>query len=212
MFTREHKVIGLDLDNTYTDFTGGLRNFIAHSDNLDVRTALTTLPTPDGYDCANWDFTDSSFKTFVDAFKAAEKQGIYSKLAPLPHAQQACYYLVNAGYRFVAITARKEQHRKHTEQWVQEHAPFVDGVIHSDDKASWFTGNGGFIDLFIDDSPAQIADFREQDVPHIIFNQLYNEDFIVNGSTLDRIVSWKHAPLAVRSAFDFDVRVKDLAA
>lgn len=198
------KTIGLDLDNTYADFTGALREFASIGRNLSQEEALELMPNPQEYNSDIWNLEGTEHESFYAAFKAAEKQGLYSSMKPLPNAEKACGHLVADGYRFVAVTSRPEQHRAETSQWLEQHAPFVEALVHTDDKFELHRTYGGSVDIFIDDAPKQIEQMAHKDVPLIVFSQLYNEGYEKVEARRNRADNWMQVPWAVQLSFNLE--------
>lgn len=202
----KQKTIGLDLDNTYADFTGAVRDFASIGRNLSEEEALELMPNPQEYNTDSWNLEGTEYEGFYAAFKAAEAQGLYSSMKPFAGAEKACELLVKDGYKFIAVTSRSEEFRTETSQWLEQHASFMDAeaLVHTDDKYKLHTDWDGPVDIFVDDAPKQIEMMEYKDVPLIVFNQLYNEHYEKIESRRNRALNWGQVSWAVQLAFNLE--------
>lgn len=192
--------IGLDLDNTYACFTSGLRDYVAERAGFTSDEAMTLMPALQQYHAPNeWNLEETPFTSFLDAFKQAEQDGLYSSLSPLPYAAEALSGLVEAGYAVIAVTARPQEFRAETAAWVREFAPEVRFVVHSANKPRLSAVTGGLIDIFIDDAPTQIQGFVDSGATVIAYSQDYNAD--VEGIS-GRLDDWRDALPVFASALN----------
>lgn len=164
-------VLGLDLDGVCADYTDGFRRFVAR----DRGVPASSLPDP-----VNWDWTRcgwgiDSRAEYLDLHTRAVAAGLFRDLTPLPGVSAALWRLSDAGVRIRVITHRLIVRGSHaasaadTVTWLeQQRIPYWDLCFVADKPQVG-------ADLYVDDSPANIAAFRTAGVPALVFDQPYNQ-------------------------------------
>lgn len=193
--TQSHqKVIGLDLDNTFGDFTDALRQFVAKSSKFTPEQTQAYLPEPNGYSMENWHWDKTVFSGFLGAFKMAERNGgLYSNMAAFDGATESIRHIRN---RFDAsihvVTARSDLFAEETQSALKTWGihDIVDKVTFTNTKHVYPA------DVFIDDAPSHLESFSERGIPAVAFHQLYN----VESPAKARISTWRDSVQAIGTA------------
>lgn len=166
--------IGLDLDNTTGDFTDALRQDLAKKLGIDPKT----LPEPDHYSYAasGWYNSEDEFRS---SFQQAELEGLYKKMSVYPDAVKSLQSLAAAGYRIKIITARSSAMEADTREWLKQHRIPYHELVFSENKKEHHA------DVYVDDSPFNINDLRQNNKTVITFSQKYNK-----GIPGARVAAW----------------------
>lgn len=184
--------LGIDLDNTVARFTCSMREFVARTSGItDADEIARILPDPQTYDLDPWNWEETAYAGFMDAFRTAERAGgLYSGMKAHTGAANALRTIQDAGHRLVVITARDAQWEGETTAALSRWGLSVDKMIFSNDKHLHSTVLGGDIDCFIDDSPGHLAKFDNHGIDTIAFHNTYNAD----SEATARIRRWDQAP------------------
>lgn len=109
-------IIAVDMDNTVVDFNDGLRRYMARRKGLSYEEALKRYPDPTNYNYAKGDtpwFKDTS--EFLEYFKEAEKDGLYSDLKYRNGAIKVLKNLLkDERVEVKIVTARSEKYNDQT--------------------------------------------------------------------------------------------------
>jgi 5'(3')-deoxyribonucleotidase len=189
-------VIGVDLDGVCADFYGGLKPVAAEWLGVDIATlpdrVSWTLPewgvdrAPGGYDA-------------LHRFAVTQRE-LFRRLPPMPGAPQALRRLSGADVRIRIITHRlfiKYFHQvavRQTIEWLDFHdIPYWD-LCFMREKAAVGA------DLYVEDSPENVARLRAEGLKTIVFSNSTNEhlpgprarswDEVV-GLVLDEKATWE---------------------
>lgn len=185
------KTLGLDLDNTFCDFTQGFRNHVATASMLTEDEAMLHLPEPTVYDFADWDWHQTAYKGLSEAFAAAEGvPGFYSGLRALEGAADAVGELRADGYDVIIVTSREQRWLEETVEAARNWGLHYDGIVFAPVKYPLSTS----VDIFIDDSPSHLADFWREGIDAIAFTTGYN----IDSPALARVDCWSQVGDAVR--------------
>lgn len=183
-------VLGLDLDGVCADYTEGFRHFVANERGLDP----SALPDPVDWDWTRCGWGIGSRQEYLDLHARAVAAGLFRELQPLKGVSEALWSLSDAGVRIRVITHRLIVSGGHgaaaadTVAWLETHGiPFWDLCFMADKPQVG-------ADLYLDDSPANVAAFREAGLPVVIFDQLYNRHLAG-----PRVHDWAEAVGAVLS-------------
>lgn len=191
------KIISLDLDNTVSDFSGGMRKHVAEKSGLCVASSWEVMPEPSTYSMDNWDWSRTVFEGFLDAFDSAEKHGIYRTMELIDHnALKAVERIRAQGHEVHAVTARPQKWNAETKEAIERWGLKVDKLVHVDAKHKYAA------DIYIDDAEYQLDRFRKHGIAGIVFTNKYNEHMT---DVAGRVNSWAHADRVVaRVAREFD--------
>lgn len=148
-------VLGVDLDGVCADFYGRMREIAAEW--LEVR--LETLTTDVSYGLTEWGIRDEDHYRQLHRF-AVTQRDLFETCAPIKGAATTLRRLSDEGYRIRIITHRlfinffHEASVRQTIRWLDKH-----GVPYRD---LCFMGEKDQVgaDLYIDDSPQNIAALR----------------------------------------------------
>lgn len=186
-------VLGLDLDGVCADYTGGFRAHVARS--LGVPAA--SLPDPVSWDYSECGWGIESTDHYLALHAEAVAAGLFRDLAPLPGVTDALWRLSDAGIRIRVITHRLFISGSHaastadTVAWLEQHRlPYWDLCFMADKPQVG-------ADLYLDDSPANIAAFQAAGLPALTFDQPYNRH--LDGP---RVHDWGEAAEVVLAAAD----------
>lgn len=166
-------VIGVDLDGVVANYEGRFREIAAEI--LGMSTRKFPRAKCWSFVEAGWPFTDEAHYLEVHRQAVAE-YGLFRTLPPIPGASEALWLMSDAGIRIRVITHRLVVNFAHaaavgdTVNWLDDHRiPYRD-ICFARDKAEVGA------DLYVDDSPANIAALRGAcgDDAAMVFDQLYN--------------------------------------
>ncbi|SDF40551.1 5'(3')-deoxyribonucleotidase [Blastococcus fimeti] len=181
-------VLGLDLDGVCADYTDGFRRFVAAERGV----SPDTLPDPVDWDWTLCGWGISSREEYLDLHARAVEAGLFRDLDPLPGVSAALWRLSEAGVRIRVITHRLIVSGGHgaaasdTVTWLERHRiPFWDLCFVA---AKPEVG----ADLYVDDSPTNLAAFSAAGLAALVFDQPYNRHV-----TGPRVADWAAAADAV---------------
>jgi 5'-nucleotidase len=181
-------VLGLDLDGVCADYTDGFRRFVA----ADRGVSVAALPDPVDWDWPRCGWGISSREEYLDLHARAVARGLFRDLAPLPGVSAALWRLSDAGVRIRVITHRLLVNGSHaasaadTVAWLERHRiPYRDLCFVADKPQVG-------ADLYVDDSPSNLAAFTAAGLPSLVFDQPYNRHL-----TGPRVHDWAEAAEAV---------------
>ncbi|MGY1604332.1 5' nucleotidase, NT5C type [Geodermatophilus sp. SYSU D00815] len=168
--TRTPFVLGLDLDGVCADYTAGFRSYVAGVRGVPAEH----LPDPVDWDWTRCGWGIGSRQEYLDLHAGAVDAGLFRDLEPLPGVSEALWRLSDAGVRVRVITHRLIVSGSHaasaadTVLWLERHRiPYWDLCFMADKPRVG-------ADLYVDDSPTNIAAIRAAGLPALIFDQPYN--------------------------------------
>lgn len=186
-------VLGLDLDGVCADYTGGFRAHVARS----LGVSAASLPDPVSWNYSECGWGIESTDHYLALHAEAVAAGLFRELAPLSGVTDALWRLSDAGIRIRVITHRLFISGSHaasaadTVAWLEQHRlPYWDLCFMADKPQVG-------ADLYLDDSPANIAAFRAAGLPALTFDQPYNRH--LDGP---RVHDWAEAAEVVLAAAD----------
>lgn len=165
-------VFAVDLDGTCADFYGGLRPIAAEW----LGVGLDSLTTEVSWNLPEWglDKAPGGYKKLHQY--AVTQKDLFRDLKPMPGAPQVLRQLSIDGVRIRIVTHRlfiKYFHRiavQQTIDWLDGHdIPYWDLCFMADKTAVG-------ADLYIEDSPSNIAKLRDDGHPTIVFSNSTNRD------------------------------------
>jgi len=188
-------VLGLDLDGVCADYAGGLRRHVAVVGGVPPES----LPEPVSWNWTECDWGIDSEEEYLALHAEAVAAGLFKDLEPLPGVSEALWRLSDAGIRIRVITHRLFIAGSHaasaadTVTWLEQHRlPYWDLCFMADKPQVG-------ADVYIDDSPANIAAFQAAGLPALIFDQPYNRH--LEGA---RVRDWQEAVSVVLRAASTD--------
>ncbi|WP_052667364.1 5' nucleotidase, NT5C type [Nitriliruptor alkaliphilus] len=166
-----HLVLGVDLDAVCADYESAFRASVARRTGRDP-AELRPQTVMDAY--SEWGM---SFPEFEDAHRRAVLEDrIFREMEPLPGVSEALWQLSDEGVWIRIITHRLIFNGAHevsaadTAWWLDHHRiPYRD-LCFIGDKPDVGA------DVYIDDSPRNIAGLRAAGRTAIVFDQPYNRD------------------------------------
>jgi 5'(3')-deoxyribonucleotidase len=172
-------ILGVDLDGVVADFYGGLRPIAAEW----MGVALDDLPVAVTYGLPEWK-VDTAPGGYESLHKfAVTQRNLFSGLEPMPGAPMALRRLSSSKIRIRVITHRlfiKYFHQEavhQTIEWLDHHdIPYWDLCFMKDKTAVG-------ADLYIEDSPENVASLRADGHPTLVFANSANEG--VEGPRVD---------------------------
>ncbi|MFZ4514820.1 MAG: 5' nucleotidase, NT5C type [Acidimicrobiia bacterium] len=189
-------IIAVTLDNVCFEYSKGLRQHAAEwiranqPGRLYVRA--NNLATRVSWFAPEWGVTPEEFLA-IEQF--ALGRGFSQNVPAIAGAAETLHALEDAGYRIRYVTARPRilDVPQQTEYALTQNG-FPEGpVLFVGDHFGSSAKSMVHADLFIDDAVSSIDDFRRNAVPHIIFDQPYNQSL---GSWM-RARSWNEVPALV---------------
>lgn len=192
--TGRRKLIAIDIDNTFADYTGALREYVKLHIDLEHRYEL---PAPSRYDfrCEGWPFRDSLSFSFQATHKAAVRHGLHLKEHPMPHAVDSVKQL-SADYDVLFITSRTDDDGD-TRRWLNSviNGRYWVGLCHT------ITKHRLHADLYIEDQPYALNTLLRNDAKILCPAHPYNEserrqvERMGKGCTFD---DWQKVPELAR--------------
>jgi 5'-nucleotidase len=188
-------VLGVDLDGVCADYEGAFRASIVRQLGRDAST-LPPQTVMDAY--SEWGLTFEEFETAHRT--AVTEDRIFRHMEPLPGVSEALWRLSDAGVWIRIITHRllfnwaHESSAADTAYWLDANRiPYRDLCFIGDKP------NVG-ADLYVDDSPRNIAALRAAGKDAIVFDQPYNRHLPApRARTWDDVVAHVEAELAARA-------------
>ncbi len=178
-FEPRSPVIAVDLDNVCFWHGRGLRPYavewIGRNDVTRSGITLADLTPEPGWFAPEWGVTPKQFMA-IEEF--AIRHGFFAQAQPIDGAATTLAALADSGYTVRYVTARPRVHDA-AEQTYRALASngfpegpvlFVGGHFGSAAKSMVHAS------VFIDDSVSNIADFRRNGVPYIVYDQVYNRE------------------------------------
>jgi 5'(3')-deoxyribonucleotidase len=163
-------VLGVDLDGVVADFYGGLRPIAAEW----MGVPAGSLDTDVTWSLPEWGVPDAPGGYEALHRFAVTQRNLFRELAPLPGAPAALRRLSKAHIRIRIITHRlcieysHQQTVRQTVEWLDYHdVPYWD-LCFMKDKAAVGA------DLYVEDSPSNVATLREDGHAAIIFTNSTN--------------------------------------
>lgn len=157
--------VGLDLDGVCCDYVAYLRSFL-------LRTGRAmSLPTPVTYRLEEWFGSDEDR---IAAHRAAVAAGLHRDAPPVPGAVAGVAALRKLGARTVAVTARGS-YREDRGAVLQDIGAWAEtyGIVFDDVHVGRPKARAG-CDLYVDDSPDDVAALRDAGQVAVVFDQPWN--------------------------------------
>lgn len=166
-------IIGVDLDGVCGKYYEALRSYLGEQHGISPEKIADIYPDPTTYDMHEWpDFEHN----FVKYHSEAVRNGLFTRMEPIPGASDVLWNLNESGYHLRVITSRFVKHGQNaqvisdTAFWLDKNQiPYRD-IMFVKDKADVYA------DLYIDDSPENIIRLQATGRQVIIFDAPYNRD------------------------------------
>lgn len=173
--------LGLDLDGTSGDFHTSFRNVLIEHQGFDLDRIPVETPAIYSYIDAGC-FPD--LDTFKIALHAATHQGVYYQMTPYEGLRENIIALTEEGVGIRVITSRPDDALNDTIGWLEDVAQIpYDTIFITDEKTKVEA------DIYLDDMPKHINNFRNVGKRAVIYNQPYNTD--LDG---ERVSAWSEVP------------------
>jgi 5'-nucleotidase len=188
-------VLGVDLDGVCADYEGAFRSSVVRQFGREAGS-LPPQTVMDAY--SEWGL---SFEEFETAHRAAVTEDrIFRHMEPLPGVSEALWRLSDAGVWIRIITHRllfnwaHESSAADTAYWLDANRiPYRDLCFIGDKP------NVG-ADMYVDDSPRNIAALRDAGKDAIVFDQPYNRSLPgPRARSWDDVVAYVEAELDARA-------------
>ena len=173
--------IGIDIDDTITDSTIALRNYIRNN-NFDNKEELLSKEE----DIIRGYLKDEKMKEFFHNNSLLVSETITIK----ENAKEIIDKLHEEGNEIIIITARSDNYYKNAQEYctnfLHKHNIYFDKLITGQtykDK----TCQNEHIDIMIDDAIDTCEDVRKRGINSLVFNSEINKDRI---TTCNRVDSW----------------------
>jgi 5'(3')-deoxyribonucleotidase len=170
----ELMIIGLDLDGTTGEYSQTLLEFMAEQAGVeDVEQYKLDMGNPINYAMDNW---FANREEFTKAHTSAVDRGLYVKIPVYDKASEILWRLSDEGHDIHIVTSRYVGHSRNgrvtrdTAQWLDDNNIPYRSLHFVKDK---------FLlkcDVFIDDSPENIAALRAKGREVIVYDAPYNKD------------------------------------
>jgi 5'(3')-deoxyribonucleotidase len=164
-------VFGVDLDGVCADFYGALRPIAAEW----LGVSVSDLPSDVTYGLPEWNLGPMGGYTALHRFAVTQRR-LFAEAPPMPGAAPTLRRLSEQGVRIRVITNRlfiKYFHQEAVQQtieWLDHHGfPYWDLCLMPDKAAVG-------ADLYIDDTPDNVAALRAKGLSTIVFTNSTNRD------------------------------------
>lgn len=162
-------VFGVDLDGVCADFYGGLRPLAAEWLNVPLKSLATNV----SYGLPEWNLDQAGGYDALHRFAVTQRE-LFRRLKPLPWAPVVLRRLSRKNVRIRIITHRffikffHQEAARQTIEWLDNYdIPYWDLCFVKDKTAVG-------ADLYIEDSPKNIANLRDEKHMTIIFTNSTN--------------------------------------
>lgn len=194
--------IGIDFDDVLADTNTTLIRW--HNERY-----KTTLKREDFWSYYYWDVWGGTREEAIAKFDEFGKSEYFHSILPVAGAYNGIADLSTFADRLVIITARDEEMRKVTEQWVSDHLP---AVFHSIHFVGALSKNGPpkkskgdvckeqNLTALIDDSIEFAASCNALGIPTLIFDTPWNRKETIP-SLSKRIMGWREVLPAIKTFF-----------
>lgn len=166
-------VIGVDCDGVLADYFKGFAEYVAGYYGLSK-----SLPPVSAYDFSSdpaWTEAIPDYTTFQRLHNQAVRAGLFASLEPIEGASKALWELSDAGLYVRIITHRL--HNKGDYGWaVQQTAEWLDkhDMPYRSISFERYKAQVG-ADIYIDDSPGNVTELRNEGNDVIVFEASYNQ-------------------------------------
>lgn len=163
-------ILGLDLDGVTSDYTNGLRDFVARDRGM----STSEIPDPVNYSFADCDWPFVDMDDYKETHNRAVQAGLFRYLQPMPGVAEAIKQLRHEGVHVRVVTHRLLNNGTYavvvtdTIQWLDLHGVEIDSICFSGLKDSIGAS------AYVDDSPSNVVSIREAGTPVFVFDHLYN--------------------------------------
>ncbi|MBN1278453.1 MAG: 5'-nucleotidase [Chlorobium sp.] len=182
-------VVGVDLDGVCADFYGRMREIAAEW----FEKPLEDLPADVSYGLREWGVQDRNQYESLHRF-AVTQRGLFSSMPMIPGARKFLRKLSDEGYRIRIITHRLFIHYFHassvqqTVEWLDSHGiPYWDLCFMKEKEQVG-------ADIYIEDTPDNIAQLRERGLHTICFANSTNTHI-----QMPRASSWEEVYFLVNN-------------
>lgn len=176
------KIIGVDIDGVITDESHPNDNIWHHE--LCQYLGQNIKRIKDSY------HLDQAYDLplgLINAFLEQELTNIYHKVRPLTGAIETLQELAEQGFKVILITARHDEHRSITEEWLHRHQIPYSALLHDDDKAPRAVQRN--IKLFIEDNAHNAEQISEKNIPVLLMNKYHNK-YLSENEKIIRVDTW----------------------
>lgn len=168
-------ILGIDIDGCLGDYYDSLRNMMAEKYGIPFEKVKDIYPNPKYYDMKEWPGFEENF---IQYHTEAVMKGLFLNMKPIPGASEVLWKLNEEGHHLRVITSRFVEHGHNgkvvsdTAFWLdKQNIPYRDimFVRHKPDV---------YADIYVDDSPENLAALSRNGRQAIIFDATYNKDLI----------------------------------
>lgn len=168
-------ILGVDLDGVCANYYSALRDMVAEKYGIPRNQIENIYPNPKYYNMKDWPGFEENF---VKYHTEAVMEGLFMNMAPIEGASEVLWRLNEEGHHIRIITSRFVKHGQNgkvisdTAYWLDKNdIPYRDimFVRHKPDV---------YADVYIDDSPENLAALSTHGRQAIIFDAGYNKNLI----------------------------------
>lgn len=123
----------------------------------------------------------------LNQFIQEKVEEIYSSVKAVDKAREILTELKQQGHRLILITARPEEHRSLTENWLKKNEFPYHELHHAHNKAPLAVEKN--ISLFIDDRKENALEIAAQEIPVLLVSKYHNSDFSGN-EKITKVNNW----------------------
>lgn len=161
------KILGIDIDGVITD-EGSANNNIWHKAicnhfSQDLTREKNVYDFMEAYNLSEREMTEFINENIED---------IYSSVKAYPEAIKTISNLYDKGFKIHLITARHNEYREITENWLKKHSIPYHSLTHDKPKAPIAVKKN--IELFIEDNYENSFDIASKNIKVLLVNKYHN--------------------------------------
>ncbi|MCC3144826.1 hypothetical protein LJ207_05720 [Halanaerobium sp. Z-7514] len=175
--------LGIDIDGVLTDEGTAENNIWQRKMNeyfsRDIKLGKYTYNLAEAYGLSEAELND---------FLKNKLFEVYQQVNSAPGARETLSELAEQGHKLFLITARHENFRDLTEDWLEQHQIPYHELHHQHDKAPLVLQKN--ISLFVDDKKENAINIAAENIPVILVSKYHNSDFKGN-QIITKVDNWE---------------------
>ncbi|MFW6014868.1 MAG: 5' nucleotidase, NT5C type [bacterium] len=191
------KIIGIDIDGVITDeihpndniWHNALCEFLGE----DIERVKDSYYFNEAYNLS---------EEIINEFLNENIEDIYKKVKLWPDAKITINNLYDMNFNIILITARNNQFRSITENWLKKHGIKHTKLIHNENKAPLIKTNN--IKLFIEDNAENAKVIAKTGIPVILLNKYHNQ-YLQTDDKITRVNHWNEINEIISKHYNINI-------